>query len=127
MGQPQRRRSRNLVSTQSFKTLGERMTLFYLLACGVCRVEQSELKGWYKLTQESNEGSCPDFTRAILDDFRMKRLMVLGVIKVRAHGIAKNVPTLTTGLVTWGSLSVFQIRFIFQIVGWSQLALEILI
>ena len=48
------------------------MTLFYLLACGVCRVEQSELKGWYKLTQESNEGSCPDFTRAILDDFRIE-------------------------------------------------------
>ena len=48
------------------------MLLSLLLACGMCRVEQSEINGWYTLTQESNEGSCGDFTRANLDDFRIE-------------------------------------------------------
>ena len=48
------------------------MLLSLLLACGICRVEQSELSGWYMMTQESNEGTCDDFTRVILDDFRIE-------------------------------------------------------
>ena len=49
------------------------MLLSLLFACGVCRVEQSELNGWYTLTQESNEGSCVDFTNAVLHDFRIEK------------------------------------------------------
>ena len=48
------------------------MILFYLLACEICRVQQSELNGWYTQTQETNEGSCAEFTNAVLHDFRIE-------------------------------------------------------
>ena len=48
------------------------MILLYLLGCEICRVQQSELNGWYTLTQETNEGSCADFTSAVLHDFRIE-------------------------------------------------------